>query len=103
MGLALAQRGHLIERLIVFQRQNGQRHRKAEPVFGQQAGKHGTHLFEAQGHFTAFLLPRVGNDGEVRRVQLEPWRLRGCGGRETRERPGASLEAMKSGWDERGP
>jgi hypothetical protein len=76
-GLALTQRSHLIERLIVFQRQNGQRHRKVEPVFRQQAAKHGAHLFEAQGHFTSFLLPCVGYDGEVRRVQLEPRRLRG--------------------------
>ena len=73
--LALAQRSHLIERLIVFQRQNGQRHRKVEPVFRQQAGKHGTHLFEAQGHFMAFLFSSVGNDGKVRGVQLEPWWL----------------------------
>ena len=70
--LTLMQRRTLVVRLVVLEGENGQRHRLVEPIFHQQRGKDRTHLLEAKRNFFAFFLAGIGNDSEVRGVNLEP-------------------------------
>ncbi len=76
----MAQRRRLVIVLVVLEGDDRQRQRLVEALLHQQDSEDGPHLLEAQGDFFAFFLSRVGDDGEVRGVDLKPRRLLGGAG-----------------------
>ena len=78
--LSVAERRGLVVSLVALQRQDGQRARLMQAISREQGRKNGTHLLEAQRDFASFFVSGIGNDGEMRRMNLEPGRLGGPGG-----------------------
>src|SRR5580698_2169673 len=83
--LTLVQRRRLVIVLVVLESDNRQRQRLVKALLHQQDSEDRPHLLEAHGNFFAFSISRVGDDGEVRGVDLKPRRRLGSAGGETQK------------------
>ena len=83
--LPLPQGRSLIEHFVVLECKNSQRDGLVEAVLRKQRSEDGAHLLEAQSNLAPAFFARVGDDGEVSRMDFQPGRF-GGGGKRAQEK-----------------
>src|SRR5271169_5646501 len=78
--LTLPQWRALVIILVILESKNGQRQRLVEPLLHQKSSEDGPHLLKAQSDLAPLFFTRVGDHGEMRRVDFKPRRRLGGGG-----------------------